>query len=153
MLLLWCTGNASTGRQELLPVPFVLVCTPTCQLRGIERGSCFWIRLKPNGRIPQGVWLGAPVRTGLFLAAYERITNGDGFIAKQGLFFSRNRVSLCSPGCPGTHFVDQAGLELRNLPASASQVPLTSATSHTENIEEKYALDPQVILFSFQRTK
>jgi hypothetical protein len=30
---------------------------------------------------------------------------------------------LCSPGCcPGTHFVDQAGLELRNPPASASQV-------------------------------
>jgi hypothetical protein len=29
---------------------------------------------------------------------------------------------LYSPGCPGTHFVDQAGLELRNLPASASQV-------------------------------
>jgi hypothetical protein len=26
------------------------------------------------------------------------------------------------PGCPGTHFVDQAGLELRNLPASAFQV-------------------------------
>jgi hypothetical protein len=34
----------------------------------------------------------------------------------------RDRVSLCSPGCPGTHSVDQAGLELRNLPASASQV-------------------------------
>jgi hypothetical protein len=34
----------------------------------------------------------------------------------------QDRVSLCSPGCPGTHFVDQAGLELRNLPASASQV-------------------------------
>ena len=33
-----------------------------------------------------------------------------------------NRVSLCSPGCPGTHSVDQAGLELRNPPASASQV-------------------------------
>ncbi|KRX29890.1 hypothetical protein T09_11165 [Trichinella sp. T9] len=30
------------------------------------------------------------------------------------------RVSLCSPGCPGTHSVDQAGLKLRNLPASAS---------------------------------
>jgi hypothetical protein len=40
------------------------------------------------------------------------------------LFFSvfQDRVSLYSPGCPGTHFVDQAGLELRNLPASASQV-------------------------------
>jgi hypothetical protein len=37
-------------------------------------------------------------------------------------FFPRDRVSLCSPGCPGTHSVDQAGLELRNLPASASQV-------------------------------
>jgi hypothetical protein len=36
------------------------------------------------------------------------------------LFCFQDRVSLCSPGCPGTHFVDQAGLELRNLPASAS---------------------------------
>jgi hypothetical protein len=35
---------------------------------------------------------------------------------------SLDRVSLCSPGCPGTHSVDQAGLELRNLPASASRV-------------------------------
>jgi hypothetical protein len=34
----------------------------------------------------------------------------------------QDRVSLCSSGCPGTHFVDQAGLKLRNLPASASQV-------------------------------
>jgi hypothetical protein len=34
----------------------------------------------------------------------------------------QDRVSLCSPSCPGTHSVDQAGLELRNLPASASQV-------------------------------
>jgi hypothetical protein len=38
------------------------------------------------------------------------------------VLFFRDRVSLCSPGCPGTHFVDQAGLELRNPPASASQV-------------------------------
>jgi hypothetical protein len=37
------------------------------------------------------------------------------------LFF-RNRVSLYSPGCPGTHYVDEAGLELRNSPASASRV-------------------------------
>jgi hypothetical protein len=29
---------------------------------------------------------------------------------------------MCSPGCPGTHSVDQAVLELRNPPASASQV-------------------------------
>jgi hypothetical protein len=39
-------------------------------------------------------------------------------------FFSlfRDRVSLCSPGCPGTRSVDQANLELRNPPVSASQV-------------------------------
>jgi hypothetical protein len=36
--------------------------------------------------------------------------------------FFRDRVSLCSPVCPGTHFVDQAGLKLRNPPASASRV-------------------------------
>jgi hypothetical protein len=35
------------------------------------------------------------------------------------VLFFRDRVSLCSPGCPGTHSVDQAGLELRNLLASA----------------------------------
>jgi hypothetical protein len=34
----------------------------------------------------------------------------------------RDRVSLYNSGCPGTHLVDQAGLELRNLPASASRV-------------------------------
>jgi hypothetical protein len=35
-------------------------------------------------------------------------------------FFLLDRVSLCSPGCPGTQ--DQDGLELRNPPASASRV-------------------------------
>jgi hypothetical protein len=29
---------------------------------------------------------------------------------------------VCSPGCPGTHSIDQASLELRNPPASASQI-------------------------------
>jgi hypothetical protein len=38
------------------------------------------------------------------------------------LFCFQDRVSLCSPACPGTHFVDQAGLKLRNPPASASPV-------------------------------
>jgi hypothetical protein len=34
--------------------------------------------------------------------------------------FFQDRVSLSSPDCPRTHSVDQAGLELRNPPASAS---------------------------------
>ena len=43
------------------------------------------------------------------------------FFSFSFLFF-QDRVSLCSPGCPGTHFVNQVGPELRNPPASASQV-------------------------------
>ena len=31
-------------------------------------------------------------------------------------------LSLCNPGCAGTHFLDQDGFELRDLPASAFQV-------------------------------
>jgi hypothetical protein len=51
------------------------------------------------------------------------VTLGQWFSTFLMLFFPPpgDRVSLCSPGCPGTHSVDQAGLELRNPPASASQ--------------------------------
>jgi hypothetical protein len=47
------------------------------------------------------------------------------FMLKFGFFFFfflRDRVSLCIPGCPGTHSIDQAGLELRNPPASTSHL-------------------------------
>lgn len=36
------------------------------------------------------------------------------------LFVFRDRVSLLSPGYSGTHFEDQGGLELRDLPACAT---------------------------------
>ena len=51
------------------------------------------------------------------------------------LFVFGDRVSLCSPGCPGTHSVDQAGLELRNWPASASQVLGLQACTTTAWLE------------------
>jgi hypothetical protein len=38
------------------------------------------------------------------------------------LFVFKDKFSLRSPGCLGTHSVDQADLELRDLPASASRV-------------------------------
>jgi hypothetical protein len=45
------------------------------------------------------------------------------FFVVVGLFdFFLDMVSLYSPGCPGTHFEDQAGLKHRNPPASASRV-------------------------------
>jgi hypothetical protein len=49
----------------------------------------------------------------------------------------RDRVSLCSPGCPGTHSVDQAGLELRNPPAAASRVLGLKAWATTAGLTMK----------------
>jgi hypothetical protein len=49
-------------------------------------------------------------------------------------FFFFDSISLCSPDCPGTHSVDQAGLKLRNLPASASQVLGLKACAITAQI-------------------
>jgi hypothetical protein len=45
-----------------------------------------------------------------------------------------DRVSLYSHGCPGTHSVDQAGLELRNPTASASQVLRLKACTATARL-------------------
>jgi hypothetical protein len=44
---------------------------------------------------------------------------GDCFCFDFGFWVFHTR---CSPGCPGTHSVDQAGLELRDLPGSTSEV-------------------------------
>jgi hypothetical protein len=49
--------------------------------------------------------------------------------------FSRQGF-LCSPGCPGTHSVDKAGLELRNPPASASRVLGLKACTTTPGINK-----------------
>jgi hypothetical protein len=51
----------------------------------------------------------------------------------------RDRVSLYSPGCPGTHSVDQAGLKLRNPPASASR-------------KQKQTNKQKILLFSLWQT-
>jgi hypothetical protein len=52
-------------------------------------------------------------------------------------FVFQDRVSLYSPGCPGTCSVDQAGLELRDLPASASQVLGLKACATTLRLPDK----------------
>jgi hypothetical protein len=55
---------------------------------------------------------------------------------RNSVFVFRDRVSLYSPGCPGTHFVDQAGLELRNPPASASRVLGLKVCATTSQVAE-----------------
>jgi hypothetical protein len=62
----------------------------------------------------------------------------------------QDRVSLCSPGCPGTHFVDQACLELRNPPASASRVPGLKACATMPGLY--YFLKDSFILFIYFST-
>jgi hypothetical protein len=53
--------------------------------------------------------------------------NSSGRLSDYSVFWGQgvgiwDRVSLYSPGCPRTHFGDQAGLKLGNLPDSAFQV-------------------------------
>jgi hypothetical protein len=59
------------------------------------------------------------------------------FVCLVGWFLVfQDKVSLCSLGCPGTHSVDQAGLKLRNPPASASQVMGLKACTTTAQLNE-----------------
>jgi hypothetical protein len=53
-------------------------------------------------------------------------------------FFSQDTVFLCSPGCPRIHSIDQAGLKLRDLPASASQVLGLNACATTAWLERPF---------------
>jgi hypothetical protein len=75
----------------------------------------FWLK-KPNQTKTRRSLLIVPSRFPVFLFVWVFVLFC--FV----LLVFQDRVSLYSPGCPGTHFVDQAGLELRNLPASASWV-------------------------------
>jgi hypothetical protein len=59
-------------------------------------------------------------------------------------FFFRDSVSLYNPGCPGTHFVHQAGLELRNLPASASQVLGLKACTTTPGLMSYFVVSKDI---------
>ena len=60
----------------------------------------------------------------------------------------RDQVSLYTPGCPGTQSVDQASLQLRNLPASDSQVLRLKACTTTAQsfsvLEETFFSSPVI---------
>jgi hypothetical protein len=96
---------------------FSCLCLPSAGL---------WARHLTVSRAVDGFWGGKNLNWQqqlLHFHKYDRNQVKTDWLFCFVLFdFFWDRVSLCSPGCPGTHFVDQAGLELRNPPASASRV-------------------------------
>jgi hypothetical protein len=54
-----------------------------------------------------------PISRGIIVLIYSN--SKSDFINNLFFLVFRDRVSLYSPGCPGTHFVDQAGLELKSV--------------------------------------
>jgi hypothetical protein len=71
---------------------------------------------------------------------YTQINN------KSEIYFflvSQDRTFLQSSGCPEIHSVDQGGLELRDPPASASQVLSTTITTQKKKILKKKQTNKQ----------
>ena len=64
-------------------------------------------------------------------------------------FFPRGMGGcLCSPGCPGTHSVDQDGLELRDHPAFASKrAGITGVRHHRLASLELLTLTPASAMY------
>jgi hypothetical protein len=91
----------------------VCVCVCVCvraRARERERESMCW----EEGTVQQRC---SPRRQHI-----SRIFTSLSFVFCLFVCFFQDRASLCSSGCPETHSVDQAGLELRNPPAPAFQV-------------------------------
>ena len=87
-------------------------------------------------------------RTGL-PGVIDLMSRGKRFRPQSCLFFGfRDRVSLYSSGCPETHSVDQAGLELRNLPASASRVLGLKACATMPGNPVRFYATTQALVFA-----
>jgi hypothetical protein len=135
-----CSLTLSQGKNSMLQWEQRLVCMHVCRgvyiviWRYVPKGPCvsgldpdLWAPLRNGGSIKSGslrdgkskycAWRGPELYSQWLLGSEQPLIP-----INVTFFFFWDRVSLYSPGCPGTHFVDQAGLELRNLPASASQV-------------------------------
>jgi hypothetical protein len=128
LALLDCLAGLSYPHLTLFPVKFLggCPCHPGSAVL-LSIGFCsrmYWffcislvsVVMSPHSFLILLIWI-------LSLCPLVSLAKGlSTFFVVVCLFVFRDRVSLCSPGCPGTHSVDQAGLELRNPPAPASQV-------------------------------
>ncbi|GAB1296273.1 CST complex subunit CTC1 [Apodemus speciosus] len=107
-------------KPETLPLQYTPLQTPysfpTILALAEEGHRRAWATFDPKALLP------LPEATHLTSCQLNRRLAWSWLCLPSCVFQPAQRVSLCSPGCPGTHSVDQAGLELRNPPASASQV-------------------------------
>jgi hypothetical protein len=65
---------------------------------------------------------------------FYKVLNFHFIYIKYVLFFVETRVSLCSSGCPRISYVDQFGLELRDLSASASLIGIKGICNSIFNL-------------------
>jgi hypothetical protein len=92
-------------------------------MSGLYREEPVSWNIRVGGRVFQvrteGCWENLEARSALMCKTCTAVSVPGSEIKHLALFCL---FGLYSSGCPRTHFVDQAGLELRNPPASASQV-------------------------------
>ena len=100
--------------------------------------ACIWIRALP---LPGSVTLDKPLS--VFTSPFPWLQNlSSNTTPLQTLLWDLvlfwDRVSLCSPGCSGTWFVDQAGLELQVLELKACDTRLVVNLKWLYNIINVY---------------
>ena len=97
-----------------------------------ENGMAVW----QKSLMLMGDFLSVQHSPSLHLGKYWLHMGNFGYYVQSCIFFFFwDRVFLCSPGCPGTHSVDQVGLKLRNPPAFASRVLGLKAWATTPGAE------------------
>jgi hypothetical protein len=70
---------------------------------------CRHVQIHTSSRVCEGVCGSVCVHVCVSMQLPEKTTGVESFLFVC-LFVFQDRVSLCGPGCPGTHSVDQAGL-------------------------------------------
>ena len=131
LLCSWHPGRDFTGLLRWATSPLV-----TCGGRSTALGTDCLARTGRGGSIDEweivqlldkGWWVGKGEDSALRMQNSSSDTDFFSFV----LFFKPEFHYVCCSGCPGTLSVDQAGLELRDVPASASHVQGLKACTTT----------------------
>ena len=101
----------------------ILTCYPlphpnnllTLQPQGGHKNKGASLRLRKPDTIALSLWDHKLLRSGPRSPSGRRVTFYYWFLFLVFVFDFWDRISLCRPGCPGTHSVDQASLELTEI--------------------------------------